>query len=84
MNHPSYESLTVLRCLCLKQDQPQTWEKFTKLQSHCNERKSTERYERDKTTIAKFIQNFYKLDSVPDEEIMRVIGIINVSLFFSM
>lgn len=35
--HPSYQCITVLRCLYQKQFLPEVWKKIDQLQSHCEE-----------------------------------------------
>lgn len=77
--HPSYQCVTVLRCLYQKQFLSETWKKIDLLQSHCAERKLTSKYEKDRVSIAQFILNFFKLRQVfTEEEILRVCGILMV------
>ncbi|KAH1025994.1 SET domain-containing protein SmydA-8 isoform X1 [Dendroctonus ponderosae] len=78
--HPSYQCVTVLRCLYQKQFLSETWKKIDLLQSHCAERKLTSKYEKDRVSIAQFILNFFKLRQVfTEEEILRVCGILMVN-----
>lgn len=59
------------------------WEKLKNLQSHCAERRNTYKYEKDKRMVAQFLRRFYKLeDDFTDEEILRVCGIIEVSVLY--
>lgn len=77
--HPNYQSIFVLRCLYQKENNPEVWNKLMKLQSHCEERKGTEKYEADKTCIAQFIRKFYKLeDKFTEEEILKICGVVQV------
>ncbi|KAJ8981905.1 hypothetical protein NQ317_007297 [Molorchus minor] len=78
--HPTYQCITVLRCLYQKQFLPEVWKKIDRLQSHCEERKSTRKYEQDRVAIAKFILRFFKLANVfTEEEILRVCGIVMIN-----
>lgn len=78
--HPLYQCITVLRCLYQKQFLPEIWKKLDTLQSHCEERKGTQKYEQERVTIAQFILRFFKLANVfTEEEILRVCGIVMVS-----
>lgn len=53
-----------------------------KLQSHCEERQHTEKYESDRVTVAQFIKNFFKLeDEFSEEEILKMCGIVQVLCF---
>ncbi|KAJ8936161.1 hypothetical protein NQ318_016485, partial [Aromia moschata] len=55
----------------------EVWKKIDNLQSHCEERRGTQKYEQDRVTIAKFILKFFKLANVfTEEEILRVCGIV--------
>lgn len=56
------------------------WKKLDCLQSHCEERKQTPKYENERIAIAQFILKFFKLESVFNEtEIMRICGIVMVN-----
>ncbi|KAJ8915049.1 hypothetical protein NQ315_016024 [Exocentrus adspersus] len=78
--HPLYQCITVLRCLYQKQFLPEVWKKLDVLQSHCEERKNTHKYEQDRVTIAQFILKFFKLNNVfTEEEILRVSGIVMIN-----
>ncbi|XP_050299110.1 SET domain-containing protein SmydA-8-like isoform X2 [Anthonomus grandis grandis] len=78
--HPSYQCITVLRCLYQKQFLSEVWKKLEVLQSHCEERKTTPKYERDRENIAQFTLSFFKLRNVfSEEDILRVCGILMVN-----
>ncbi|CAH1996051.1 unnamed protein product [Acanthoscelides obtectus] len=80
MIHPTYQCVTVLRCLYQKQFLPETWKKIDELQSHCEERKDTQKYEQERVNIAQFIRKFFKLESVfTEEEILKVCGIVMIN-----
>lgn len=82
--HPNYQCLTVLRCLYQKQFDEEKWKKLDVLQSHCEERRNTEKYESDRFTIAKFIRSFFKLDAVfSEEDILKVCGLVMVRVVIS-
>ncbi|XP_044738650.1 SET domain-containing protein SmydA-8-like [Chrysoperla carnea] len=77
--HPSYQCLTILRCLYLRDHEPEKWEKLIKLESHNKIRVNTEQYERD-CVSAKFIQKFFKLEKeFTEDEILKVAGIVQVN-----
>lgn len=78
--HPTYQCVTVLRCLYQKQFLSDVWKKIDQLDSHCEERKSTPKYEKDRVTIAQFILSFFKLRNIfTEEDILRICGIITVN-----
>jgi len=53
--HPTYQCLTTLRCLLLKEVDASKWDQLMMLQSHNEERKKTEQYQMDLQSIVKFI-----------------------------
>ncbi|XP_017777961.1 PREDICTED: protein msta [Nicrophorus vespilloides] len=77
--NPSYQCITVLRCLHSKQFLSNVWKKIDALESHCEARKGTDKYEQEKITVVAFIKRFFKLDSFEDEDILRICGIIMVN-----
>lgn len=79
--HPSYQSITVIRCLYQKHGDPDVWAKLTKLESHCASRRGGSKYEADKIWIADYLHRFFKLDpfEYPTDEILRVCGIVQVN-----
>lgn len=78
MLNPTYQCITPLRILYNKQFLPNVWQKIQTLQSHCEERKKTPKYENDRLMVATFIRRFFKLD-VDDDLILRICGIVNVN-----
>lgn len=81
--HPSYQCITVLRCLYQRQFDQQKWKKLDVLQTHCEERKLTEKWESDRITVAQFIQTFFSLkDTFTEEDILKVCGLIMVSVVY--
>lgn len=78
--HPSYQCITVLRCLYQKEFNPEVWKKLEALESHCKQRKGSPKYESDRQMVAKFVRNFFKLsDEFSEEDILRICGVILVS-----
>lgn len=81
MPHPNYQCITALRCLYQRDHNPKVWDKLQGLQSHCEERKNTDKWSHDKKMICNFISSFFKLENVfTEEEIMKICGIIQVSI----
>ncbi|XP_066992454.2 SET domain-containing protein SmydA-8 [Anabrus simplex] len=79
ISHPTYQSVTVLRCLYQRDYNPAVWNKLSSLESHCQHRRGTPKYEQDRVAIAKFIRRFFKVDSFSEDEILRVCGIVQVN-----
>ncbi|XP_060522819.1 SET domain-containing protein SmydA-8-like isoform X2 [Cylas formicarius] len=78
--HPSYQCITALRCLYQKQFLSNIWKKLDLLESHCEQRKSTPKYQNERITVAQFILRFFKLKKIfTEEDIMRICGIIMVN-----
>ncbi|KAJ0174416.1 hypothetical protein K1T71_009524 [Dendrolimus kikuchii] len=78
--HPNYQCITVLRCLYQRDHNEKLWSKLQGLQSHCEDRKGTEKWNNDKKMIADFIWKFFKLDGTFNEdEIMRCCGILQIN-----
>ncbi|KAI4456979.1 set and mynd domain containing arthropod-specific member 4 isoform a [Holotrichia oblita] len=77
--HPSYQCITVLRCLYQKQFLSNVWNKIQLLESHCKERKLTSSYQQDKRQIVEFIKRFFKIDTFSEEEILKVCGIVMIN-----
>ncbi|XP_068617910.1 SET domain-containing protein SmydA-8 [Battus philenor] len=78
--HPNYQCLTVLRCLYQRDHNKKLWDKLQTLESHCDDRRGTDKWNNDKKMIADFILKFFKLDGVfSEEEIMKCCGIIQIN-----
>lgn len=78
--HPSYQCLTVLRCLYQKQFVPNTWKKLDLLATRFDEMKKTDKFESDRFHVATFIRSFFALESTfAEEEILRVCALITVN-----
>ncbi|KAJ8867004.1 hypothetical protein PR048_032866 [Dryococelus australis] len=74
--HPLYQCVTVLRLLHLRSTNPTIWHKLSALESHCQQRQQTQRYEDDRVAVAQFARTFFKLSEFSEEEILRACGII--------
>ncbi|GBP27660.1 SET domain-containing protein SmydA-8, isoform A [Eumeta japonica] len=78
--HPNYQCITVLRCLYQRDNDPKLWEKLQSLESHCKDRKGTDKWLSDKKMISDIIMNFFKLsDKFTEEEIMKCCGIVQIN-----
>nr|XP_018904096.1 PREDICTED: protein msta-like [Bemisia tabaci] len=79
-SHPSYECITALRCLEKRRSDPKTWKKLTALESHCDLRKVTPRYDLDRRTIAGFLHRFFKVEQeYSEEEILKICGVLQIN-----
>lgn len=77
--HPNYQCITVLRCLYQRDNNPKLWTKLQSLQSHCDERRGTDKWCTDKKMISDFIRKFFDLENVfSEDEVMRCCGIVQV------
>nr|CAD7441360.1 unnamed protein product [Timema bartmani] len=77
--HPTYQCLLVLRCLYQRDSNPDVWKKLQNLESHCEERRKTSRYEEDRVAVAQFVRHFFNLQDFSEEQILRVCGIVQVN-----
>ncbi|XP_063625594.1 SET domain-containing protein SmydA-8 [Cydia splendana] len=78
--HPNYQCITVLRCLYQRDHDVKLWEKLQALESHCEDRRGTDKWQNDRKMIAEFIWKFFKLDGVfSEEEIMKCCGILQIN-----
>lgn len=79
--HPSYQCITVMRCLHLKKSNPEVWKLLMELESHCDQRKGTYKWENDKVQVAQFSRNFFKIEEqFSEDDIMKMCGIVQVKL----
>lgn len=85
--HPNYQCITVMRCLHLKKSNPEVWKSLMKLESHCEQRKGTYKFESDKVQIAQFARKFFKIeDQFSEDDVMKMCGIVQVirkNIFFN-
>ncbi|KAH9632380.1 hypothetical protein HF086_011880 [Spodoptera exigua] len=72
--------ITVLRCLYQRDHNKKLWDKIQALQSHCEDRKNTDKWNNDKKMVADFIWKFFKLEGTfSEEEIMKCCGILQIN-----
>ena len=76
-----YECITPLRCLWLKENDPTRWQSLIEMESHLNDRKTTEVYSVVQTNVADFSKIYLKVDEFSDEEFHTICGIIDVNGF---
>lgn len=78
--HRTYECVTVIRCLYQSENNPRVFKKLIELESHCDQRKNSEKYESDRMIVAKFLNQFFKIseDQFSQEDILKICGIIQV------
>ncbi|KAL0871524.1 hypothetical protein ABMA27_005238 [Loxostege sticticalis] len=78
--HPNYQSITVLRCLYQRDHDEKLWAKLQALESHCDDRRGTEKWNHDRKMVAEFIWKFFKLEGkFSEEEIMKCCGILQIN-----
>ncbi|XP_050298260.1 SET domain-containing protein SmydA-8-like [Anthonomus grandis grandis] len=75
-----YQIIIILRCLYQKKHNPEVWQKITNLESHNEERKSTNKYNQEKLMVTEILYKLLKLESeFSVEEILNICGIILVN-----
>ncbi|XP_053610577.1 SET domain-containing protein SmydA-8-like [Plodia interpunctella] len=80
MPHPNYECITTLRCLYQRDHNPKLWKKMQAFQSHCEQRRGSEKWNNDRKMVVEFIWQFFKLEGTfTEEEIMRCCGVLQVN-----
>jgi hypothetical protein len=77
----AYCSITPLRCLMLKKQDPQKYEEILKLQSHLEERRDTTLYSIFKNNIVGFLRNALGMTEFSEETILRVTAILDTNSF---
>lgn len=78
--HPMYQPILAMRCMMLREMDPERWKRFNQLESLCELRKDSEQLKVDRESIAKFILRFYKPKSEwTEEEILRTVGIAQIN-----
>jgi len=76
-----YECITPLRCLWLRDNEPQKWKDLMQMESHYEERKNTDIFEINQTNVAEFVQKYLFVKDFNDEEVHKICGIIDVNGF---
>ncbi|XP_013199552.2 SET domain-containing protein SmydA-8 [Amyelois transitella] len=80
MPHPNYQCITTLRCLYQRDHNQKLWGKLQSLQSHCDERRGTDKWNNDRKMIAEFIWKFFKLEGkFTEDEIMKCCGVLQIN-----
>lgn len=78
--HPMYQSVFAMRCMMLREMDPERFERLKNLESLCELRKDSEQWQADREAIAKFILRYYKPKATwTEEEILRVVGIAQIN-----
>ncbi|XP_076222065.1 SET domain-containing protein SmydA-8 isoform X2 [Nomia melanderi] len=78
--HPSYQCINVIKTLSMKHANPEVYKKLLSLESHTdriNEEKSFTFEEAAK--ITRFIKRFFRADDITEEEITRIVCILQVN-----
>lgn len=78
--HPTYQCIAVLRCLLLKENAPDKYEKLHKLESHCEQRYGSLQWYNDREGVAKFIPRFFNCPNRwSEKEILKMSGIVQIN-----
>jgi hypothetical protein len=77
----AYCSITPLRCLLLKKQNPSKYEKILKLQSHLEDRRDTALYNVFKNNIVGFLRNVLDMTEFSEETILKVTAILDTNSF---
>ena len=77
----AYCSVTPLRCLLLKRNDPKKYETIMKLQSHLEERKDTTLYNIFKNNIVGFLRTALGMTEFSEETILKITGILDTNCF---
>lgn len=78
--HPLYQSILAMRCMMLREMEPERWRKLNLLESLCELRKDSEQWHSDRETVANFILRFYKPKAQwTQEQILRTVGIAQIN-----
>nr|XP_033322206.1 SET domain-containing protein SmydA-8-like isoform X1 [Megalopta genalis]XP_033322208.1 SET domain-containing protein SmydA-8-like isoform X1 [Megalopta genalis]XP_033322209.1 SET domain-containing protein SmydA-8-like isoform X1 [Megalopta genalis]XP_033322210.1 SET domain-containing protein SmydA-8-like isoform X1 [Megalopta genalis]XP_033322211.1 SET domain-containing protein SmydA-8-like isoform X1 [Megalopta genalis]XP_033322212.1 SET domain-containing protein SmydA-8-like isoform X1 [ len=80
ISHPSYECINVIKTLSMKHANPETYKKLLSLESHTDDIIEKQSFTFEATLkIMHFIRRFFKSDDIADEEITRIVGILQVN-----
>lgn len=79
----AYSFLTPLRCLLLKKTSKKSWESLLNLQSHLEQRLTTQTYAAYRKNVARFIGEVLGMysEGFDDETILRMCGILDTNSF---
>eukprot|EP00095_Tigriopus_kingsejongensis_P011425 maker-scaffold953_size76948-snap-gene-0.8 protein:Tk11425 transcript:maker-scaffold953_size76948-snap-gene-0.8-mRNA-1 annotation:"hypothetical protein DAPPUDRAFT_194440" len=78
--NPIYEAIATLRCIYLKQSNPDVFEKLMQLEAHAEKRKLNGRVDKDQI-ILKMIRRFFNISAslISDDEVLDLQGILFVN-----
>lgn len=77
----AYCSITPLRCLLLKKQDPTKYETILKMQSHLEERKDTALYSILKNNVVGFLRNALGMTEFSEDTILRITAILDTNSF---
>ncbi|XP_043251996.1 SET domain-containing protein SmydA-8-like isoform X3 [Colletes gigas] len=78
--HPSYQCINVIRTLSMKSNDLENYKKLLSLESHSNVLKEKGIFSFEKpSSVASFIKRFFKADDISEDEIINIIGILQVN-----
>ena len=78
---PLYEAVAILRCMSLKNSEPDKYKSLFELEGHTEERKRTGRLDKDKATMLRVLRHFFQIPATDfsDDEILHICGILFVN-----
>ncbi|XP_029037775.1 SET domain-containing protein SmydA-8-like isoform X2 [Osmia bicornis bicornis] len=78
--HPTYQCINVIRALSLRNNNAESYKKLLSLESHCEKIKNRKNFIFEESeNLVRFIKRFFKTDDIPDEEIMKIIGALQIN-----
>lgn len=77
--HPTYKSIGVIRALAMRENEPEAYRRLLDLEDHCEEASNQDDDVVDTPKdVANFVKRFFKIDDVSDDEIAKIVGILQV------
>lgn len=77
--HPSYRCISVIRALSLKTANPELYQRFLSLESHSDLANDEEARFPFQLDIVAFVKRFFRTEDITEDEIKRVIGVLQVN-----
>ncbi|XP_076664706.1 SET domain-containing protein SmydA-8 isoform X2 [Andrena cerasifolii] len=78
--HPSYQCINIIKALSMKITDPESFQKLLSFESHCKRIKEKAGVVLENPlNILRFIRRFFKTDDILDEEITKIVGILQVN-----
>lgn len=78
-SHPTYQCISVVRALALRETEPEAYAKFMQLEDHASEAEKQMIWGVKKPRdIAKFVKRYFAVNDVTEDEITKISGIIMV------